>query len=82
MSILIGIASFKPNGRRAKYFQLPDKNTLPAVTLKISPEQNIESTSPPDQHKRDTDSVIPEGWKLEKEACFGWDGCIFGTFVI
>ena len=62
--------------------QTGDKNTLPAGTLKISPEQNIESTSPPDQHKRDTDSVIPEGWKLEKEACFGWDGWIFGTVVI
>ena len=33
------------------------KNTLSAGTLKISPEQNIESTSPTDQHKRDTDSV-------------------------
>ena len=62
--------------------QTGDKNTLPAGTLKISPEQNIESNSPTDQHKRDTDSVIPEGWKLETEACFGWDGCIFGTFVI
>ena len=43
-----------------------DKNMLPAGTLKISPEQNIESISPPDQHNRDTDTVVPEGWKLEK----------------
>ena len=49
-----------------------DKNTLPAGTLKISPEQNIESISPPDQHKRGTDSVIPQGWKLGKDACCGW----------
>ena len=45
-----------------------DKNTLPAGTLKISPEQNIESISPPDQHIRDTDTVVPEGWKLGKDA--------------
>ena len=45
-----------------------DNNTLPAGTLKISPEQNIESISPPDQHFRDTDTVVPEGWKLGKDA--------------
>ena len=45
-----------------------DKNTLPAGTLKISPEQNIESISPLIQHKRDTDTEVPEGWKLGKDA--------------
>ena len=39
-----------------------DNDTLPAGTLKISPEQNIESISPLIQHKRDTE--VPEGWKL------------------
>ena len=33
--------------------QTGDKNTLPAGNLKISPEQNIELISPPDQLKRD-----------------------------
>ena len=45
-------------------------NTLPARTLKISPEQNIESISPPDQHNRDTDTVVPEGWQLGRNAKF------------
>ena len=48
--------------------QTGDKNTLPAGTLKISPEQNRESISPSDEQKRDTDTVIPEGWKLGKDA--------------
>ena len=52
--------------------QTGDKNTLPAGNLKISPEQNIELISPPDQLKRDTDSVIAEDWKLGKIACCGW----------
>ena len=43
-----------------------DNNTLPAGTLKISPEQNIESISPLIQHKKDTDTEVPEGWKLGK----------------
>ena len=43
-----------------------DNNTLLAGTLKISPEQNIESISPLIQHKRDTDTEVPEGWKLGK----------------
>ena len=34
--------------------QTGDKNTLPAGNLKISPEQNIELISPPDQLKRET----------------------------
>ena len=43
-----------------------DNDTLPAGTLKISPEQNIESISPLIQHKKDTDTEVPEGWKLGK----------------
>ena len=45
-----------------------DKNTLTAGTLKISSKQNIESISPLIQHKRDTDTEVPEGWKLGKDA--------------
>ena len=45
-----------------------DQSTLPATTLKMSPKQNIESISPPDQHKRDRDTMVPKGWKLGKDA--------------
>ena len=30
--------------------------------------ENIESISPPDQHKRDRDTMVPKGWKLGKDA--------------
>ena len=30
--------------------------------------ENMESISPPDQHKRDRDTMVPKGWKLEKDA--------------
>ena len=52
--------------------QTGDKNMLPAGNLNISPEQNIELISPPDQLKRDTDSVFAEDLKLGKIACCGW----------
>ena len=48
--------------------QTVDKNTLSAGAFKISPEQNIESISPLIQHKRDTGTEVPEGWKLGKDA--------------
>ena len=44
-----------------------DNNALPAGTLKISSKQNIE-ISPLIQLKRDTDTEVPEGWKLGKDA--------------
>ena len=70
MWTLIGKVIFQPNGRRAKYSQLPEWR-LKYVTsrnVEISPEHNKESISPPNQHKRDTDTVVPEGWKLGKDA--------------
>ena len=39
-------------------------------------DQNIESISPPNQHKRDTDTVVPEGWKLGKDASPGIEDVI------
>ena len=41
--------------------QIGNKHTLTARTL-----ENIKSFSPPDQHKRETHRVAPQGWKLEK----------------
>ena len=49
---------------------------LPARILQISPEQNIGCITPPDQHKWDTDTVIPEGWKLGKDAAQGVEDVI------
>ena len=34
--------------------------------MEIVPEENMKSISP-DQHKRETETVVPEGWNLEKD---------------
>ena len=57
----------KDEQQRAKYFpKMPNWRQQYVTSRNL--EKNIDYISPPDQHERDTDTAVPEGWKLGKDA--------------